>query len=650
MHSQHVDIRKETRLTSSHPLIFCPSLVGQKQRIAIARTMIKNPKILILDEATSALDVESEQIVQRAIDNLLEDSQRTTIVIAHRLSTIRNADVILVLENGTIVESGTHDSLLERNGKYSALVCSQQNFKIADDIRSETVEPSSLEEESKTSILEANSTIGAFESKVVADEDQIPLLRFRNVSFAYPARPSSVVLQNFNLSVHFGETVAIVGASGRGKSTVVQLIERFYDPDEGGIELDGVDLRTYSPRLLRDQIGLVSQEPTLFDQSIEDNIRFGMSDATKEQIEEATKCANAYDFITKFPDGFHTQVGEGGTQVSGGEKQRICIARVLLRKPRLLLLDEATSALDSHSEQAVQEALDKIMTMEHQSTIIVAHRLSTIRNADRIVVLADGKIQEIGTYDELLSKEHGLFVRLQALQDSDGTALPDESDANLKEATAKNDLATQEMMEPRLEKDEKESEESETELIDKHREKEIVSRARQLSRGDEKLFVIGSVGAILTGAVFPAWGFLFAYMLELLFTPVLNCGMIGMDSSAACNEYHWSVADDMKSQSNRIALASAGTIVMCMGGHVILFAAFGTATERMNKRVRDLAYTALIRQEVGFFDTRPAGKLTTQLQDDAALIHSFTGEPIRTLMINISSVLVGLVIGFWYMW
>lgn len=607
--------------------------------------MIKNPKILVLDEATSALDIESEQIVQRAIDKLLEDSKRTTIVIAHRLTTIRNADVIVVVENGAIVESGSHDALLKRSGNYAALICSQQDFKVP---KVEENNGSSPELLSESSIFQASSTAVALESKVVADKDQTPLLRFHNVSFAYPARPSSVVLRDFNLSVHLGETVAIVGASGSGKSTIVQLIERFYDPNEGSIEMDGVDLRSYSPRWLRSQVGLVGQEPTLFDQTVEDNIRFGLSEATKEQIEEASKCANAYDFITKFTDGFKTQVGEGGTQVSGGQKQRICIARVLLRKPRLLLLDEATSALDSHSEQALQEALEKIMKMEHQSTIIIAHRLSTIRNADRIVVLADGTIQETGTYDELLSKNNGFFVRLQALQDSIGTVLTDET--NLNEPTAINDGVAHETTEASLDHDHPELEENEVEATDKHREKQAIYRARQLARGDEKLFLIGSVGAVLTGAVFPAWGFLFAYMIELLFTHVLPCGSIGMDSTGTCDEYHNSVAGDMKSQATKIALASVGTIVMCMVGYVIVFAGFGTATERMSKRVRDLAYVALIRQEVGFFDTRPAAKLATQLQDDAALIHSFTGEPIRTLVINFSSVVVGLVIGLVYMW
>jgi ATP-binding cassette subfamily B (MDR/TAP) protein 1 len=160
-------------------------------------------------------------------------------------------------------------------------------------------------------------------------------------------------------------------------------LERFYDPDSGSVELDGVDLKELNVHWLRDQFGLVSQEPVLFDTTILENIRFGFPDATQEQVQNAAKLANAYDFIVEFPDGFQTMVGEGGTQVSGGQKQRIALARALLRRPRFLLLDEATSALDTESERVVQEALDKIMSSEWLTTIVIAHRLSTIRNADR---------------------------------------------------------------------------------------------------------------------------------------------------------------------------------------------------------------------------------------------------------------------------
>lgn len=295
------------------------------------------------------------------------------------------------------------------------------------------------------------------------------------------------------------------------------------------------------------------------------------------------------------------------------------------------------------------------MGMEHQTTIVIAHRLSTIRNADRIAVVYDGKIKEIGSYDELMAKENGHFRRLQAFQNLDGILPSDEGENEGKneEDTQKRDLKEkiEELKkEKRAKKEKIEMEEEELKAIDKEREKRNAARARQLARGDGILFLIGSLGAILTGAVFPAWGFLFAYLIELMFTPVLPCDLVTGGTGPECKAYHNDVADDMKNLANNISYASVGTIVACMLGYVVLFYGFGTATERMNKRVRDRAYSSLIRQEVGFFDSKPAGKLTTQLQDDAALIHSFSGEPIRTLVINVSSVVVGLIIGFVYMW
>jgi len=191
---------------------------------------------------------------------------------------------------------------------------------------------------------------------------------FKNVSFAFPARPEAEVLKNFSLRIDAGKTVALVGPSGSGKSTVVQLIERFYDPITGTVTLDGVDLKTLNTRWLREQIGLVMQEPKLFAKSIRENICLGGPGITQEQMEAAAKMANAHDFIMSFPKGYDTQVGELGGLLSGGQKQRIAIARILLKNPRIVLLDEATSALDSESEAAVQQALDRLMRVEGVTT------------------------------------------------------------------------------------------------------------------------------------------------------------------------------------------------------------------------------------------------------------------------------------------
>ncbi|GAB9477838.1 Multidrug resistance protein abc superfamily, partial [Globisporangium polare] len=233
-----------------------------------------------------------------------------------------------------------------------------------------------------------------------------------NVSFAYPSRPEVMVCSNYNLSIQAGETVALVGPSGSGKSTIVSLLERFYDPLSGCVKIDGVDVRELNVKWLRAQVGLVGQEPALFATSIMENIRYGAPGASDAQVVEAAKMANAYNFIKDFPQGFATEVGERGTQLSGGQKQRIAIARAIIKNPPILLLDEATSALDTESERIVQESLDQLLATSKRTTIIVAHRLSTIRNADRIAVHSGGSIVEIGSHDELMRIQDGRYRML----------------------------------------------------------------------------------------------------------------------------------------------------------------------------------------------------------------------------------------------
>ncbi|KAJ1694280.1 hypothetical protein LUZ63_010978 [Rhynchospora breviuscula] len=236
-------------------------------------------------------------------------------------------------------------------------------------------------------------------------------IELQNIVFAYPARPNAPVFRDLSILIPFGKMVALVGESGSGKSTVIALLERFYDPNSGKILFDGVELQSLQVRWLRQQIGLVAQEPVLFNETIRANIAYGkQGDVTEEEIVAVAKAANAHQFISSLPDGYNTVVGERGIQLSGGQKQRVAIARAILKDPKVLLLDEATSALDAESEHAVQEALDGLMV--GRTTVVVAHRLVTIKGADIIAVIKNGTVLEKGRHEELIKRRNGAYAAL----------------------------------------------------------------------------------------------------------------------------------------------------------------------------------------------------------------------------------------------
>ncbi|CAF3948834.1 unnamed protein product [Rotaria sp. Silwood1] len=414
---------------------------GEKQRIALARALVKQPTFLLLDEATSALDNVSEKIVQEALDRACKG--RTTIVIAHRLATIQNAHQIYVLDNGNVIEQGTHETLMAKGGKYQEMVKCQQMEKIDYDKDDSMIIQKAIEEDEKSISVERSCLLGdsgtvdvnkyigfaIAGSKLtqrVRSKAFACLLRQEVAFFDRPENGSGAVsvrlssdasaiqdMIDIYLKSYLLNTV-FVGTSGCGKSTIIQLLERFYDVTSGQILLDGIDIRQLNLHWIRSQFGLVSQEPVLFDLTIAENIAYGLENVSMEEIVNAARRANIHEFIEQLPQGYETKVGPKGSFLSGGEKQRVAIARVLIRRPKVLLLDEATSAMDSYNEQIIQQTLERAQTEDPSRTsLIITHRLSTIRSCNLICVLDRGHIVESGTHAELVQRR-GAYCRMLA--------------------------------------------------------------------------------------------------------------------------------------------------------------------------------------------------------------------------------------------
>ncbi|KAI4792412.1 hypothetical protein KUCAC02_033401 [Chaenocephalus aceratus] len=365
-------------------------------------------------------------------------------------------------------------------------------------------------------------------------------IEFHNVTFSYPSRPEVEILNDLSMQVKAGETTAFVGPSGSGKSTTIQLFQRFYDPKRGTVTLDGHDIRTLNTQWLRSLIGIVEQEPALFATTIAENIKFGRPGVTMEDIIQATKEANAYNFIMALPQKFDTMVGEGGGQMSGGQKQRIAIARALIRNPRILLLDMATSALDNVSEAVVQEALDKVRM--GRTTISIAHRLSTIKNADIIIGFEHGQAVERGTHTELIERQ-GVYFTLVTLQ-SQGTSNKSKdaiSEAH-EDAIHLNSLSctSSQRGSVRLRSESKLSihalseslnipsdsefipEKESEDVADEHVEPAPVARILKYNKPEWPYMLMGSIGAAINGFVTPVYAILFSHILGTFSIADLN--------------------------------------------------------------------------------------------------------------------------------
>jgi ATP-binding cassette subfamily B protein len=265
-------------------------------------------------------------------------------------------------------------------------------------------------------LLEVRPEIRAPDHPVALPAPARGTVGFDRVTFRYPSRPDTPALDEFSLEVASGEKVALVGPSGAGKTTVFQLLLRFYDPQAGSVRIDGADVRTADPRDVRSRVALVPQDPVIFAASVVDNVRYGRPDATDDDVRRACEAAYASEFIAELPQGYASNLGERGVRLSGGQRQRLAIARAVLADRPILLLDEATSALDAESERVVQFALERLMA--GRTVLIIAHRLATVRHADRIAVMERGRIAAVGTHDALLAR-NALYARLAALQFTD---------------------------------------------------------------------------------------------------------------------------------------------------------------------------------------------------------------------------------------
>lgn len=448
-------------------------------------------------------------------------------------------------------------------------------------------------------IIDRKSKIDPFSKagKTIPDKDFKGNIEFKNVSFSYPSRPEELVVKNLNIKFDSGKTTAIVGPSGMGKSTVVQLIERFYDPTTGAVYVDGINVRELNIAWWRNMIGVVEQEPSLFNTTIYENIKYGRPEASREDIIEAAKAANAYNFIMEMPHNFETNVGERGSQLSGGQKQRVAVARALIRKPRILLFDQATSALDTESEAIVLRGLSSYR--EGRTTILIAHRLSTIKAADVINGMEHGTVVESGSHDELMKKTGVYFslVTLQseskkkdnevALQSTSPTSKVERSDSvaskrslarnSLSRASSRMSRASQPMDFGQMSTVVKEAYEDGG--VDEYDEENLPAtstvRIMKLNASEWPQLLFGSLSAFINGSVLPICAWIISYILAYL-----------------------GETDQVKKQEGIIRACIAFVVIafIQLGTQFLQGYLFGISGERLTRKMRKQGFHAIVRQ------------------------------------------------------
>ncbi|KQK09335.1 ABC transporter B family member 4 isoform X2 [Brachypodium distachyon] len=470
-------------------------------------------------------------------------------------------------------------------------------------------------------------------------------VELKDVYFSYPARPEQLIFDGFSLRVASGTTMAIVGESGSGKSTVISLVERFYDPQAGEVLIDGINIKSLRLDSIRGKIGLVSQEPLLFMTSIKDNITYGKENATIEEIKRAAELANAANFIDKLPNGYDTMVGQRGAQLSGGQKQRIAITRAIIKNPKILLLDEATSALDVESERIVQEALNRIMV--DRTTLVVAHRLTTVRNADCISVVQQGKIVEQGSHDELVVNPDGAYSQLIRLQESRAEEeqkvdrrISDprskSTSLSLKGSISRNSSGnssrhsftlpfglpgTVELTETNDTYGKNQNEQDNDCEIPK---KAPMGRLALLNKPEVPILLLGSIAAGVHGVLFPLFGVMISSAIKTFYEP----------------------PEKLKKDSSFWGLMCVVLGVVSIISIPVEMFLFGIAGGKLIERIRALSFRSIIHQEVAWFDDpkNSSGALGARLSVDALNVRRLVGDNLALTVQIISTLITGFII------